>query len=155
MARNNHSIGNASEFYMIDQLAQHGYITGKTDDSQTLIDVIATDPETLKSINIQAKTRNVVGEGWIMSAKNERAFEGLWNVLLQLNGTDALPNFYLFHSSLICPCLHDDHHTWLALPKRNGKPRKDSHIWQFWPSEDQLEKARDRWDLTFSDSTGA
>ena len=56
MARNNHSIGNAGEFYVLAQLAQRGYIAGKTDDGQTLIDVIATDPETLKSINIQVKT---------------------------------------------------------------------------------------------------
>ena len=52
MAKNNHSIGNAGEFYVLAQLAQRGYIAGKTDDGQTLIDVIATDPETLKSVNI-------------------------------------------------------------------------------------------------------
>ena len=69
MAKNNHSIGNAGEFYVLAQLAQRGYIAGKTDDGQTLIDVIATDPETLNSINIQVKTRNGAGDGWIMSAK--------------------------------------------------------------------------------------
>ena len=42
MAKNNHSIGNAGEFYVLAQLAQRGYIAGKTDDGQTLIDVIAT-----------------------------------------------------------------------------------------------------------------
>ena len=41
MAKNNHSIGNAGEFYVLAQLAQRGYIAGKTDDGQTLIDVIA------------------------------------------------------------------------------------------------------------------
>jgi hypothetical protein len=29
MAKNNHSIGNAGEFYVLAQLAQRGYITGK------------------------------------------------------------------------------------------------------------------------------
>ena len=56
MAKNNHSIGNAGEFYVLAQLAQRGYIAGKTDDGQTLIDVIATDPETLKTVNIQVKS---------------------------------------------------------------------------------------------------
>ena len=42
MVRNHHSIGNAGEFYVLAQLAQRGYIAGKTDDGQTLIDVIAT-----------------------------------------------------------------------------------------------------------------
>ena len=48
MAKNNHSIGNAGEFYVLAQLAQRGYIAGKTDDGQTLINVIATDPETFR-----------------------------------------------------------------------------------------------------------
>ena len=150
MAKNNHSIGNAGEFYVLAQPAQRGYIAGKTDDGQTLIDVIATDPETLKSINIQVKTRNGAGDGWIMSAKNERVFDGLWYVLIQLNGTDAVPDFYVFHSSFIGPWLHEDHYSWFAIPKRNGEPRKDSNMRRFRPTEDELEKARDRWDLMFS-----
>tara|TARA_B100001250_G_C19299955_1_gene571416 strand:- start:7 stop:192 length:186 start_codon:yes stop_codon:yes gene_type:complete len=43
------NLGNAGEFYVLAQLAQRGYIAGKTDDGQTLIDVIATDDETLKT----------------------------------------------------------------------------------------------------------
>ena len=53
VARNNHSIGNAGEFYVLAQLAQRGYIAGKTDDGQTLIDVIATDPETLSTVTFR------------------------------------------------------------------------------------------------------
>ena len=81
---------------MLAQLAQCGYIAGKTDDGQTLIDVIATDPETLKSINIQVKTRDGAGDAWLMSAKNERVFDGLWYVLLQWNGTTYCPTFKSF-----------------------------------------------------------
>ena len=76
MAKNNHSIGNAGEFYVLAQLAQRGYIAGKTDDGQTLIDVIATDPETLKSINIQVKTRDGAGDAWLMSAKTNVSLTG-------------------------------------------------------------------------------
>ena len=53
VARNNHSIGNDGEFYVLAQLAQRGYIAGKTDDGQTLIDVIATDPETLSTVTFR------------------------------------------------------------------------------------------------------
>ena len=31
MAKNNHSIGNAGEFYVLAQLAQRGYIAGEDD----------------------------------------------------------------------------------------------------------------------------
>ena len=43
-------------------LAQLGYIAGKTDDGQTLIDVIATDPDTLNTVNIQVKTTRDGGQ---------------------------------------------------------------------------------------------
>ena len=52
----NKNVGNAGEFYVLAQLAQRGYIAGKTDDGQTLIDVIATDEETLRTVNIQVKS---------------------------------------------------------------------------------------------------
>ena len=60
MARNHHSIGNAGEFYVLAQLAQRGYIAGKTDDGQTLIDVIATDAGTLNTVNISVPSRRSI-----------------------------------------------------------------------------------------------
>tara|TARA_B100001057_G_scaffold213202_1_gene213551 strand:- start:418 stop:654 length:237 start_codon:yes stop_codon:yes gene_type:complete len=76
----NHNIGNDGEFYVLAQLAQRGYIAGKTDDGQTLIDVIATDPETLRAVNIQAKATEDVSPDWLMSKKNEQQLEALWYV---------------------------------------------------------------------------
>ena len=68
----NKNLGNAGEFYVLAQLAQRGYIAGKTDDGQTLIDVIATDDETLRTVNIQVKATADYGKipSWIMSKKN-------------------------------------------------------------------------------------
>ena len=54
----NKNLGNAGEFYVLAQLAQRGYIAGKTDDGQTLTDVIATDDETLRTVNIQVKAQD-------------------------------------------------------------------------------------------------
>ena len=74
MQKNNHSIGNAGEFYVLAQLAQRGYIAGKTDDGQTLIDIIATDPETLRAVNIQVKTTRDESPDWLMSKKMSNIF---------------------------------------------------------------------------------
>tara|TARA_B100000073_G_C23581133_1_gene512262 strand:+ start:214 stop:423 length:210 start_codon:yes stop_codon:yes gene_type:complete len=67
----NHNVGQAGEFYVLAQLAQRGYIAGKTDDGQTLIDGIATDPETLRAVNIQVKAAKDASPDWLMSKKNE------------------------------------------------------------------------------------
>lgn len=151
MGNQNHNIGNAGEFYVLAQLCQRGYIAGKTDDGQTLIDVIATNPSTLKTVNIQVKTRSGSGDGWLMSAKNESSFETLWYVLVQLNGIDVLPDFYIFHSSRIGPWIKGDHQAWLDKPKKDGSMRKDTAMRRFRPTDGELIKAKDNWVSIFSD----
>lgn len=141
----NHNIGNAGEFFVLAQLAQRGFIAGKTDDGQTLIDVIATDPNTLNAINIQVKTTEDDRSRWIMSQKNETYFESLWYVLVQLNGVDQMPDFFIFHSNEIGPWLKNDHTSWLVIPKRNGEQRKDTKMRRFKPSPEQLANAKDQW----------
>ena len=126
----NKSLGNAGEFYVLAQLAQLGYIAGKTDDGQTLIDVIATDPETLRTVNVQVKATTDESQApkWLMSAKNEQVFESLWYVLVALKDPATMPRFYVFHSGEIGPWLHADHSlasrwglpTWTALASRHS-----------------------------------
>ena len=86
MAKNNHSIGNAGEFYVLAQLAQRGYIAGKTDDGQTLIDVIATDPDKCPEGTISWKqNRNHVGQA-LRKEANQRSFN---EALAQLAETEG------------------------------------------------------------------
>ena len=148
----NHNIGNAGEFYVLAQLAQRGYIAGKTDDGQTLIDIIATNPNTLKAINIQVKTTKYESATWwMMSKKNEKQFDSLWYVLVKLAGTESQPLFYMFHSSEVGPWLENDHRQWLKTPKINGEPRKDTDMRKFRPTTEQLTRAKDQWDRMFAD----
>ena len=97
----NHKIRNAGEFYVLAQLAQREFIADKTDDGQTLVDVIATDSNTLKAINIQVKTTEDERAQWIISQKNETHFASLLYVLVQLNGSIQMPNFFIYHSNEI------------------------------------------------------
>jgi hypothetical protein len=142
------NLGNAGEFYVLAQLAQRGYVAGKTDDGQTLIDVIATDPETLSTVNIQVKATGTKGKvpSWIMSAKNELVFKSLWYVLVLIAELDQLPTFYVFHSSEIGEWLHNDHRTWLA-----GNPdRKDSNMRLFRPTAQELAERENAWERMFA-----
>ena len=144
-----HNVGNAGEFYVLAQLAQRGYIAGKTDDGQTMIDVIATDPESLRAVNIQVKTRTGEGDGWLMSQKNETPHDSLWYLLVQLNGASQLPDFYVAHSQVVAPRIRDAHKDWLSEPKRNGDPRQDSSMRRFRPTEQELTDGKDAWEQMF------
>ena len=136
----NKNLGNAGEFYVLAQLAQRGYIAGKTDDGQTLIDVIATDEESLRTVNIQVKTTGANSKvpQWVMSKKNEQPHDSLWYVLVEGQSQKTLPNFYIFHSSEGGPCIEKDHQDYL---ERNDH-RSDSSVRKFRPTDQELAKHR-------------
>ena len=151
MSRNK-NVGNAGEFYVLAQLAQRGYIAGKTDDGQTLIDIIATDSETLKSVNIQVKTtrdgRNI--PEWIMNIKNEQVHKNLWYVLVEIKSEDLLPNFFIYHSNEIGPTLAHDHSEYQKGTKKDGSPRKDGPMRRYRPNAEELMQHKDNWGQMFN-----
>ena len=142
------NLGNAGEFYVLAQLAQRGYIAGKTDDGQTLIDVIATDEETLKTVNIQVKTTGANSKipQWVMSKKNEQSHDSLWYVLVEAQSQETLPNFYIFHSSEVGPWIAKDHQAYLD---RNDH-RSDSSVRKFRPTSEELKEHKDNWERMFN-----
>lgn len=152
MASNkNKNLGNAGEFYVLAQLAQRGYIAGKTDDGQTLIDVIATEPDTLNTVNIQVKTRTIDGKisSWLMSLKNEQAFEKLWYVVVEIGEDNVLPNFFIFSSKEVSEIIKQRHIDYLAKPKKDGTPRKGGSLRHFKPNEEFKAERKDNWEIMF------
>ena len=148
----NKNLGNAGEFYVLAQLAQRGYIAGKTDDGQTLIDVIATDPESLNTVNIQVKTRTIDGKisSWLMSEKNEKVFEKLWYVVVEVGDDDVLPNFFIFSSKEVSDSIKQRLIDYLAKPKKDGTPRKGGgSIRHFEPSEEFKAERKNNWKIMF------
>ena len=147
----NKNLGNAGEFYVLAQLAQRGYIAGKTDDGQTLIDVIATDPESLNTVNIQVKTRTIDGKisSWLMSEKNEKVFEKLWYVVVEISESNVLPNFFVFSSSEVSEAIKQRHDEYMAKPKRDGSQRKGGVLRHFEPSEQFKAERKDNWEIMF------
>ena len=151
-ANKNKNLGNAGEFYVLAQLAQRGYIAGKTDDGQTLIDVIATEPDTLNTVNIQVKTRTIDGKksSWLMGLKNEQAFEKLWYVVVKVGDDDVLPNFFIFSSKEVSDSIKQRLKDYLAKPKKDGTPRKGGgSIRHFEPSEEFKAERKNNWEIMF------
>ena len=147
----NKNLGNAGEFYVLAQLAQRGYIAGKTDDGQTLIDVIATEPDSLNTVNIQVKTRTIDGKksSWLMGLKNEQAFEKLWYVVVEVGDDDVLPNFFIFSSKEVSETIKQRHIDYLAKPKKDGTQRKGGSLRHFEPSEEFKAERKNNWEIMF------
>ena len=150
-ANKNKNLGNAGEFYVLAQLAQRGYIAGKTDDGTTLIDVIATNPDNLSTVNIQVKTRTIDGRksSWMMGRKNEQIHKNLWYVVVEIGSNDVLPNFFIFKSSEVSNCIKETLKEYMNTPKKDGGQRIDKGIRHFEPSEKFKEERKDNWDIMF------
>ena len=84
-----------------------------------------------------------------MSQKNETPHDSLWYLLVQLNGTNQLPDFYVFHSRVIGPWIRNDHQSWLSRPKSNRELQKDSSMRRLRPTEQQLLEGKDAWEQMF------
>ena len=113
--------------------------------------MIATDPETLRTVNIQLKSTAQFTGYWMTGNKARKSFESLWYVFVSLKGTAEIPEFFVFYSAEVAAGVDERHQFWLTKPMKDGSPRKSSDIVnRFQPTPERLEEARDRWDLMFS-----
>ena len=113
--------------------------------------MIATDPDTLNTVNIQVKTTRDGGQRWVMGNKNRIAYKSLWYVFVSIKEPHQLPDFYIFSSDEVAQSVEARYQYWINKPKRDGSPREASKmIPRFQPEADALDKARDRWDLMFN-----
>ena len=117
-----------------------------------MIDVIATEPDTLNTVNIQVKTRTIDGKksSWLMSLKNEQAFEKLWYVVVEVGDDNVLPNFFIFSSKEVSDSIKQRLIDYLAKPKKDGTPRKGGgSIRHFEPSEEFKAERKNNWEIMF------
>ena len=116
-----------------------------------MIDVIATEPDTLNTVNIQVKTRTIDGKksSWLMGLKNEQAFEKLWYVVVEVGEDDVLPNFFIFSSKEVSDTIKQRHIDYLAKPKKDGTQRKGGSLRHFEPSEEFKAERKNNWEIMF------
>jgi hypothetical protein len=143
--------GQRGEYLTMAKLAELGYLPAKLDDGSTMVDIAVINPDTLDSVCIQVKSVEEMWRNnpyWMMSEKNERVYDKLWYVLVNL--TPAGPEFYVFHSLVVGPRIAKDHVELMATPKRDGTSRKDSGMRKFYPTQDELAAARDAFGQMFA-----
>ena len=52
--------------------------------------------------------------------KNEKAFEKLWYVVVEVGDDDVLPNFFVFSSKEVSDAIKQKYKDYLAKPKKDG-----------------------------------
>lgn len=132
-------IGVAGEYFVAAELSQLGIVATLTLKNTPSIDVLATNLENGKFVNIQVKTMSVGNKtGWRLSQKDEviSNIKNHFYVMVNLQGNGQLPEYYIIPQAKLAKLIHDDHRKWLA-----GNPkRKDTTMRLFNPFRDEIQK---------------
>jgi len=125
-------IGIAGEYFVAAELSQIGVVATLTLKNTPSIDILATNLETGKFVNIQVKTMSPENNsGWRLSEKDETEslIKNHYYVLVNLKGSGSLPEYFIIPQKVLAKVIYNDHRAWLA-----GKPgRNDSSMRAFNP----------------------
>ena len=143
--------GVAGEYFVAAELSRRGWIATLTLKNTPNIDVIATTPDGLRTVNIQVKTRSVKNRaGWILTKKIESLVPGenFYIAFVDLKGHDAKPDYYLIPRNLFSKWIAEQHSQWLATPGRSGRVHVDNPIRAFDKRHFAVfEKYHNNWDV--------
>jgi hypothetical protein len=148
--------GVAGEYFVAAELSRRGWIATLTLKNTPNIDLTATTPDGLRTVNIQVKTRSVKNrKGWVLTKKIETLVPGenFYIAFVDLKGLEVRPDFYLIPRNLFSKWVAEQHSRWLATPGRSGRAHVDTSIRAFSePQFKEFEKYHNNW---ISSSLGA
>ena len=139
-------VGVAGEYFAAAELSRRGYIASITLRNTKGIDIIATNEEGTKSINIQVKSTSKSSRGgWILNQKAEQMSEkNLFYIFVKIPKDNEIPLFHIVPSRNLARAVKSGHKKWLETPGKKGQKHNDSSM-RYWRDEDN--KYLDRWDL--------
>ena len=129
-------IGVSGEYFVAAELSQMGIVATLTLKNTPSIDILATNLDNGKFVNIQVKTMSVNNKnGWRLSKKDEEIsnVKNHYYVLCNLKGTGNNPEYYIFPQKVLAECIYKDHRDWLSGSKKDGGKRKDTDMRCFDP----------------------
>ena len=139
-------IGVSGEYFAAAELSRRGYIASITLRNTKGIDIIATNEEGTKSINIQVKSTSKSSRGgWILNQKAEQMSEkNLFYIFVKIPKNNESPSFHIVPSKDLAHVVKTRHKKWLETPGKKGQKHNETNM-RYWRDEDN--KYLDRWDL--------
>lgn len=144
-------IGVAGEYFVAAELSQLGYVATLTLKNTPSIDLLVTNMENGKFVNVQVKTMSIENkQGWRLSKKDEEKsnIKNYFYVLVNLQGEGKLPEYYIFPQVILAKLIYKDHRDYLAAKST----RKDTDMRVFDPYRKKMhldsgEKYRNNWGI--------
>lgn len=137
--------GVSGEYFAAAELSRRGYVASITLRNTKGIDIIATNEQGSKTINIQVKTSGKNTRGWMLNKKAEDMNDkNMFYILVRLNSINQRPSFHIVPSADVANSVKTGHAEWLKTPGRGGKKHKDTNMRKF---EDADNEYLDKWEL--------
>lgn len=138
-------VGVAGEYLVAGELTLRGYIASITLRNSRGIDIIASNSDGSSSVSIQVKTNSFGNKKWMLNKKAETFFsDNHYYVFVALKKLGQRPDFHIVSSKIVADYVYTSHSEWLKGTKKDGSPRKDTSMRNFWDSENKFLEA---WDL--------
>jgi len=137
--------GLAGEYFVAGELTRRGYIASMTLKNSKGIDILCSNVDAIKSVNIQVKTNKSSKRTWILRDKHE-SFNAktLFYIFVNLNDNKKPPDYFVVPSKIVAEQIKKSHIEWLGAPGRDGRKHKDNTMRHF---TDLKEKYLSRWDV--------
>lgn len=135
-------VGVAGEYFVAAELSLRGYLASITLRNSRGIDIIASNADASRKVSIQVKASSGRNPKWLLNKKAENfQSESHFYVLVLLKGVGVRPDFYVVPSEAVAEQVFKSHRHWLARPKNDGSPRKDSAMRNFRDDEGEFLEA--------------
>jgi hypothetical protein len=138
-------VGVAGEYYVAAELSRKGYVASITLRNTRGIDIVVSNEDGNKTVNIQVKTKREGISDWIMSKKAEDIRDkNMFYVFVSLIKEEKRTEFHIVPSIIVSDYVTKEHSDWLKAPGRNGRMHNDTNMRIF---ADLEKKYLERWDL--------
>jgi len=135
----------AGELYVAAELSKKGYVASASLGNTKDIDVLVSNQEFTRQVNIQVKTNQFEKREWLFDKQADVISEdNFFYIFVNLRGEFERPEFFIVPSKKVSEYLKKSHLEWQKNPKRYEQPRKNGKTRKFM---DPQHKYLEKWDF--------
>ena len=123
----NSMIGNAGEYYVCAELCRRNILALITPKNNPLFDIVASDPEGKRSVQIQVKTMSINNkQGWKLGVNMTKKHSNPKQCVVFVNMHDQTPNdYYIYKYDDFAQRVSEVYEEYISAKKKNGTSKKE------------------------------
>ena len=123
----NNMIGNAGEYYVCAELCRRNVLALITPKNNPLFDIVASDPEGKRSIQIQVKTMSIDNkQGWKLGVNMTKKHNNPKLFVVLVNMHNQKPNdYYIYKYDDFAQRINEVYKEYISAKKKDGTSKKE------------------------------